>query len=137
MLELGTRLAEAVREQAAVPDVEIPEGRWLDLPRRGRTWLTELPGPPGAPTVVLLHAVGCTGMLTWFPSVHTLAERYRVVVFDQRWHGRGIISERFSVHDCADDVGALIDRSRVYITKGDCDMDRPTMLYLEEHGIAV
>lgn len=108
MLELGTRLAEAVREQAAVPDVEIPEGRWLDLPRRGRTWLTELPGPPGAPTVVLLHAVGCTGMLTWFPSVHALAERYRVVVFDQRWHGRGIISERFSVHDCADDVAAVI-----------------------------
>jgi GNAT superfamily N-acetyltransferase len=36
-----------------------------------------------------------------------------------------------------DDVGALIDRSRVYITKGDCDMDRPTMLYLEEHGIPV
>jgi hypothetical protein len=36
-----------------------------------------------------------------------------------------------------EDVGALIDRSRVYITKGDCDMDRPTMLYLEEHGIAV
>ena len=61
MLELGTRLAEAVREQAAVPDVEIPDGRWLELPRRGRTWLTELPGPPGAPTVVLLHAVGCTG----------------------------------------------------------------------------
>jgi hypothetical protein len=36
-----------------------------------------------------------------------------------------------------DDVGALIDRSRVYITKGDCDMDRPTLLYLEEHGFAV
>ncbi|HET7349833.1 MAG TPA: alpha/beta hydrolase [Marmoricola sp.] len=108
MLELGTRLAEAVREQAAVPDVEIPEGRWLELPRRGRTWLTDLPGPLGAPSVVLLHAVGCTGMLTWFPSVHALAERYRVVVFDQRWHGRGIISERFSVHDCADDVAAVI-----------------------------
>jgi pimeloyl-ACP methyl ester carboxylesterase len=108
VLELGTRLAEAVRQQAAVPDVEIPDGRWLELPRRGRTWLTELPGPPGAPTVVLLHAVGCTGMLTWFPSVHALAERYRVVVFDQRWHGRGIISERFSVHDCADDVAAVI-----------------------------
>jgi hypothetical protein len=26
-----------------------------------------------------------------------------------------------------DDVGALLDRSRLYITKGDCDMDRPTM----------
>jgi GNAT superfamily N-acetyltransferase len=36
-----------------------------------------------------------------------------------------------------DDVGALIDRSRIYITKGDCDMDRPTLVYLEEHGLAV
>ena len=66
------------------------------------------PGPAGAQTIVLLHAVGCTGMLTWFPAVHELAERYRVVVFDQRWHGRGIISENFSLHDCADDVAAVI-----------------------------
>ncbi len=88
--------------------MEIPEGRWLNLPRRGRTWLTELPGPPGAPAIVLLHAVGCTGMLTWFPAVHELAKHYRVVVFDQRWHGRGIVSENFSLHDCADDVAAVI-----------------------------
>ena len=30
------------------------------------------------------------------------------MVFDQRWHGRGIISENFSLHDCADDVAAVI-----------------------------
>ena len=47
-------------------------------------------------------------MLTWFPAVHELAKHYRVVVFDQRWHGRGIISENFSLHDCADDVAAVI-----------------------------
>lgn len=112
MAQLGRRLGEplrtALREYAAVPEVEIPEGRWLEVPRRGRTWLTELPGPPGAPAVVLLHAVGCTGMLTWFPVVHELAKRYRVVVFDQRWHGRGIVSEHLSLHDCADDVAAVI-----------------------------
>jgi hypothetical protein len=34
-----------------------------------------------------------------------------------------------------DDVGALLDRSRVYITKGDCDMDRPTTNYFESKGI--
>jgi hypothetical protein len=34
------------------------------------------------------------------------------------------------------DVGALLDRSRVYITKGDCDMDRPTMNYFESRGIS-
>jgi pimeloyl-ACP methyl ester carboxylesterase len=109
---LTTSLTDVVRAQvddyAKIPQVEIPQGRWLELPRRGRTWLTELEGPPGAPTIVLLHAVGCTGMLTWFPSVHELAKHFRVVVFDQRWHGRGIISESFSVHDCADDVAAVI-----------------------------
>src|SRR5436190_9051986 len=112
MSKLGSCLGRAVRSRldrhVALPNVEIPPGRWLHLPRRGRTWLTELAGPPGAPSIVLLHAVGCTGMLTWFPLVHHLAERYHVVVFDQRWHGRGIVSENFSLHDCADDVAAVI-----------------------------
>lgn len=99
-----------LRELVVVPDVDLPEGRWLDLPGRGRTWLTDVPGPtPDAPAVVLLHAVGCTGLLTWFPVVRHLAEKYRVVVFDQRWHGRGIMSESFSVRDCADDVAAVAD----------------------------
>src|SRR5690349_11449634 len=102
-------LAEGLRARLGVPQVEVPDGRWLDLPGRGRTWLTEVDGPPGAPTLVLLHAVGCTGMLTWFPAVHALAERYRVVVFDQRWHGRGIVSRDFDLHDCADDVAAVCD----------------------------
>lgn len=105
---VGRRIGSSLRGLARVPDVEIPEGRWLELPRRGRTWLTELEGPPGAPTIVLLHAVGCTGMLTWFPVVHQLAEHFHVVVFDQRWHGRGIVSEHFSLHDCADDVAAVV-----------------------------
>ena len=93
-----------------LPAVDLPEGRWLELRRRGRTWLTDVPGPtPDAPTIVLLHAVGCTGQLTWFPSIPHLAERYRVITFDQRWHGRGITSERFLVSDCADDVAAVVD----------------------------
>lgn len=93
-----------------IPPVELPEGRWLELPRRGRTWLTDVPGPtPDAPAIVLLHAVGCTGQLTWFPAIPHLAKRYRVITFDQRWHGRGITSERFLISDCADDVAAVID----------------------------
>jgi 3-oxoadipate enol-lactonase len=93
-----------------VPFVKIPAGRMVDLPGRGATYVTDTPGPsPEAPTVVLLHAVGCTGLLTWFPSIEPLSRRYRVVTMDQRWHGRGIQSEDFSLHDCADDVAALID----------------------------
>src|SRR4051794_37258293 len=100
-----------LRELVDVPAFTVPVGRWLDLPGRGRTWLTDVPGPtPEAPAVILLHAVGCTGLLTWFPVVERLAERYRVVVFDQRWHGRGFESEHFSLRDCADDLVAGAER---------------------------
>lgn len=82
----------------------------LELPGRGSTFVTDSPGPtPDAPSIVLLHAVGCTGLLTWFPVIGPLTERYRVVTLDQRWHGRGIQSDEFSLHDCADDVASLID----------------------------
>jgi pimeloyl-ACP methyl ester carboxylesterase len=103
-------LPTLLRELVDVPEVSIPPGRWLDLPGRGRTWLTDVPGPEAdSPAVILLHAVGCTGMLTWFPVIPELSRKYRVVVFDQRWHGRGILSEHFSIRDCADDVAAVAD----------------------------
>jgi 3-oxoadipate enol-lactonase len=93
-----------------VPHVRIPEGRMVELPGRGSTYVTDTPGPsPDSPTVVLLHAVGCTGLLTWFPAIGPLSRRFRVVTLDQRWHGRGIQSDDFSLVDCADDVAALID----------------------------
>ena len=82
----------------------------VELPGRGETYVTDVPGPePDSPTVLLLHAVGCTGLLTWFPAIGALSERYRVVTLDQRWHGRGIQSDEFSLYDCADDAAALLD----------------------------
>lgn len=99
-----------LKHRIYVPHVQIPEGRMVELPRRGSTYVTDTPGPsPDAPTVVLLHAVGCTGLLTWFPTIGPLSRRFRVVTLDQRWHGRGIHSEQFSLHDCADDVAALVE----------------------------
>jgi pimeloyl-ACP methyl ester carboxylesterase len=86
------------------------EGRLLDLPKRGKTWVREVPGPtPDAPTVVLLHGLGATGLLNWFPSVDALARTHRVVALDHRGHGRGIKPRiRFRLEDCADDVAAMI-----------------------------
>jgi 3-oxoadipate enol-lactonase len=99
-----------LKSRVYVPYVRIPEGRMVELPGRGATYVTDTPGPsPRSPTVLLLHAVGCTGLLTWFPSIEPLSRRYRVVTLDQRWHGRGIQSSEFSLVDCADDVAALID----------------------------
>jgi 3-oxoadipate enol-lactonase len=99
-----------LRHRVYVPYVRIPEGRLVARPGRGATYVTDTPGPsPDSPAVLLLHAVGCTGLLTWFPSIEPLSRRYRVVTLDQRWHGRGIQSPGFSLVDCADDVAALID----------------------------
>jgi pimeloyl-ACP methyl ester carboxylesterase len=82
----------------------------VELPGRGSTYVTDTPGPaPDSPTIVLLHALGCTGLLTWFAAIEPLSRRFRVVTLDLRWHGRGIQSEEFSLVDCADDVGALIE----------------------------
>lgn len=100
-----------VRRQVYIPFVRIPPGRLVDLPGRGgSTYVTDTPGPsPDSPTIVLLHALGCTGLLTWFPAIEPLSRRFRVVTLDQRWHGQGIRSAEFSLTDCADDVAALID----------------------------
>jgi 3-oxoadipate enol-lactonase len=73
-------------------------------------WLRDLPGPPGAPTVFLLHGLGATADLNWFASYRSLSSRYRVIAMDHRGHGRGIRSRRpFRLEDCADDVVDLAD----------------------------
>lgn len=100
----------ALRRVLPMPRVEaVPEGRMVELPGRGRTFVVDVPGPEGAPTVVLLHALVCTGYLAWHPVLEQLVGSYRVVLLDQRWHGRGIRSPQFRLEDCADDVVALLD----------------------------
>lgn len=86
----------------------VPEPVPLELPGRGRTVVTDV-GPRNAPALVLLHSVACTGLLTWYPALARLARQHRVVVFDQRWHGRGIRSPQFRLADCAGDVTAVAD----------------------------
>lgn len=99
-----------LRDRVYMPYARIPSGRVVELPGRGTTYVTDTPGPsPEAPTIVLLHALACTGLLTWYPAIEPLSRKFRVVTLDQRWHGQGIHSEDFSLYDCADDVAALID----------------------------
>ena len=93
----------------AARPVDLPPPRPLDLPGRGRTCVVDVPGPDGAPTIILLHALATTAALSWYPSIGALSEHYRVIAFDQRWHGRGITSEHFRLTDCADDVAAVAD----------------------------
>lgn len=91
------------------PPAALPLGRYVDLPGRGRAFIREVPGPPGAPAVILLHGWTATGGLNWRPSLAPLAERYRVITVDLRGHGKGIACRPFRLVDCADDIAALIE----------------------------
>lgn len=85
-----------------------PPGRWLDLGRRGRTWIREEPGPAGAPALLMLHGLGATGGLNWAGSQLFLGDQFRVITIDHRGHGRGIRTRDFRLEDCADDAAAVI-----------------------------
>ncbi|BBY55940.1 hypothetical protein MKOR_31910 [Mycolicibacillus koreensis] len=86
-----------------------PNGRTLELPGRGSTYVVDTGPVPGGPTFLLLHSVACTGMLTWYPSLEMLRRLGRVVIFDQRGHGAGIPAGRVLLEDCADDAVAVAD----------------------------
>jgi 3-oxoadipate enol-lactonase len=95
-------------EQADLERPIVPPGRYVWLPGRGRTFIRELAGPPGAPALVLLHGWTATADLNWWASYQPLAEHFRVIALDHRGHGRGIRSRRpFRLEQCADDVAAL------------------------------
>jgi 3-oxoadipate enol-lactonase len=79
----------------------------VDLCGRGRTTVWEVPGPPGAPALVLLHGVTLTASLNWSRVVGRLGRNYRVLLFDQRGHGSGLPARPFRLEDCADDVAAI------------------------------
>jgi 3-oxoadipate enol-lactonase len=101
---------DVLRRTIPLPDIAIPQGYTITLPGRGSTYVTDIPGPTAdAPTVVLLHAFACTGMLCWFPAVDALSRHFRVVTFDQRWHGQGFTDGEFTLRDCAHDVAALVN----------------------------
>jgi 3-oxoadipate enol-lactonase len=94
---------------ARVPVHGIPRGRRIELHRRGTTFVRTIKGPPGAPTVVLLHGLAATAALNWHQVFTPLSEHFRVIAPDLRGHGRGIRSRRrFRLADCAADVAETL-----------------------------
>lgn len=90
----------------------LPEGRYVDLPDRGEVFVVDTGAPEGradAPVLLLFHGLATTSYLTWFSTIDELRAEHRVVMLDQRWHGRGIVSERFSLEDCVDDAALVLD----------------------------
>lgn len=106
---LNSMSLNGVRRLVALPAlVEQHEGRLVELPGRGRTFVTEL-GPRDAPPLFLLHALACTALLSWYPVLEELSRHYRLVLPDLRWHGQGIRSPGSSLDDAAGDVVAVAD----------------------------
>ncbi|WP_316524835.1 alpha/beta fold hydrolase [Kitasatospora brasiliensis] len=73
----------------------------------------EVHGRPGAPTVVLSHGWTCSTAF-WAPVIRELADRYRVVAYDQRGHGRSEIPPsraRYSTRALAEDLSAVLART--------------------------
>ena len=88
----------------------FPAGTPVELAGRGTVLAYDVPGPVGAPTLLLLHGLGATGPLNWFPSFGPLSERFRVIAMDLRGHGHGLrCGARFRLADCADDAISLMD----------------------------
>jgi 3-oxoadipate enol-lactonase len=90
---------------------DVPAGRMLTLPGRGSTFVSTSGDLHGdQPPLLMLHALACTAGLTWFTAYSALAQRQPLVMFDQRWHGRGIrAGRRFRIEDLADDAVAVAD----------------------------
>jgi pimeloyl-ACP methyl ester carboxylesterase len=82
--------------------------REITLPGREHAVIQEIPGPPGASTLMLLHGLALNAELNWSGVIPTLARHYRVLALDLPGHARG--SRRpapFRLEDCADDIAKI------------------------------
>jgi 3-oxoadipate enol-lactonase len=91
-------------------EATAPLTRLVELPGRGVTRVWECAGPPGAPTLMLIHGVTFTAELNWGKVFAPLSRQFRVIAMDLRGHGDGIrAGSRFRLEDCADDIAALAE----------------------------
>jgi 3-oxoadipate enol-lactonase len=68
-----------------------------------------LDGPEDGEVLVLSNSLG-TDLRMWDPQIPALAERYRVLRYDHRGHGRSPVPDGpYSIEDLGSDVLALLD----------------------------
>ena len=70
-------MAIATEERRPVGGPPLPMGRRVELPGRGTTFVREVPGPEGAPTVLLLHGWLASAGLNWFTAYDMLGDVQR------------------------------------------------------------
>jgi 3-oxoadipate enol-lactonase / 4-carboxymuconolactone decarboxylase len=69
----------------------------------------DLTGPEDAPVVVFSTSVGAT-LEMWDPQVRALDDRFRLLRYDTRGHGRSQVVDRpTSIEELADDLAGLLD----------------------------
>jgi 3-oxoadipate enol-lactonase len=70
-------------------------------------------GPSDAPTLVLSNSLGTT-LAMWDPQVPAFAERFRLVRYDTRGHGRSPVpTPPYDIADLGADLLALLDRLEI------------------------
>lgn len=85
-----------------------PPGRRIRL-SAGETFIREVHGPPGAPTLLLLHGWLASAGLNWQTVFEPLSQHFNIVAPDLRGHARGLRSRKiFRLADCADDCAELL-----------------------------
>src|SRR5437868_5009118 len=93
----------------AVSRPPVPFGHRVELPRRGTTFVRTIDGPPGAPTLLLLHGWVASGGLNWFQVFEPLSNHFNVIAPDLRGHARGLRTKHvFRLADCADDCAEML-----------------------------
>jgi 2-(acetamidomethylene)succinate hydrolase len=61
------------------------------------------------PTVILIHGIG-SDHTSWWPVIDPLAERFHLIAYDQRGHGRSAKPDQgYLIPDYARDLAALIE----------------------------
>jgi 3-oxoadipate enol-lactonase len=69
----------------------------------------EITGPDDAPPLVLSNSLG-SNLSMWDPQLEALSERFRVIRYDQRGHGRSPVPDGpYSIDDVGADALALMD----------------------------
>ena len=86
----------------------------MALEGRGETFVREADGPPGGPTILLLHGWTASADLNWWRVYAPVASLGHLVALDHRGHGRGMRSEQtFTLEEAADDAAAVLQALRV------------------------
>ncbi len=88
----------------------LPPATTVELDGLGELSVRHVQGPPGAPTIALLHGWTASVDINYFSAYEALGEQFSIIAFDQRGHGSGIRSKKsFRLEDCADDVIRVAD----------------------------